>query len=212
MLKHDRRRPGRVLDLSNNNCSNNPQVMRILVRAATRQGIRKIIFKISEGTGFSDACAAAGIHECRKRRIWVGGYHFSDRENPSAEAKHYVAAARAAGLWRVGDLRPILDEERGPQARASAWRDEFMAEVWRLTRHHTNLYTFVYFNNWVGQNGALWIADVSSAPGHPRIPAGLHSWFMHQYTFNHRLLKAKVSLSVIHGRTNRAWLAQCCHP
>lgn len=175
----------RVADLSNNNGDLVPIVRAIAAQRRRRVNpIIGVIFKLTESTGFIDSHARAGIHEARRHRLIVGGYHFlhPDRDERQ-QAQLFVHAARECGLWKVGDFKPVLDYEIGADGHESAHRDEFYGEVARLSHHASLLYTGGYFNpRWLpprGHQSRNWWA---AGYPHYKQPLGLPAPLMHQFT------------------------------
>jgi hypothetical protein len=169
----------RVADLSNNNGD-----LALIVRAIAASSRRVnpivgVIFKITEGTGFVDSHAAAGIAEARRHGLIVGGYHFlHPDQSVKSQAKAFVTAARKAGLWHKGDFRPVLDYEIGTGS--DSLRDEFFHEVHTLSKHLSIFYAGAGFAAWSKlPHGCEWWA-----PGYPHyIPSkAMGAPAMHQFT------------------------------
>jgi GH25 family lysozyme M1 (1,4-beta-N-acetylmuramidase) len=187
-----------VADLSNNNGTD----LRPIVDALHAHGVRGVIFKITEGTGFIDKRAKAGIQRARHHGMIVGGYHFFHPESdPEAQAEQFVKAAHAAGLWHKGDFRPVLDYEVGSDGHESPKRDRFYARVHRLTRHHSLLYTGGGFN----ATGWLRAKDRHSrrwwAAGYPHYiqARGYGKPLMHQFTDRYPVGPYRVDMSRVLG-------------
>jgi lysozyme len=71
-------------------------------------------------------------------------------------------------------------------AATAAWAADVLGLMKRALGRTPVLYTFLAFahaGNCAGLEGyPLWIADPSSAPGHPRVPAPWGTWAIHQYS------------------------------
>lgn len=117
-----------------------------------------------------------------------GAYHFAHPGNdPVAEADHFLRVVRAAGL-HSGDVL-VLDHEVSDgtsPVHCSSWAQAWCARVQAAVGYSPVVYTFLSFareGRCAGLGSRpLWIADPSSAAGHPRVPAPWHTWVMHQYS------------------------------
>jgi GH25 family lysozyme M1 (1,4-beta-N-acetylmuramidase) len=199
-----------IIDLSSNNGPPGP-----LLDAAKAKGVRGAIFKISEGITFHDPVAREGIAHARLLGMKVGGYHFCRPDNgnsPQAEAANFVATAKKCGLWRRGDIRPVLDfETRHPTRHESAWRDAFYDSVLRLVGIHSILYTSPGFNHWIQAKRlqrALWVAHYGVKKPDP--VTGYGKPWLWQFTDLYVLGGRHVDANQVMGAVPAATLARNC--
>lgn len=145
------------------------------------------VLKATEGLGYNDPPFAARWKTLGQRGTLRGAYHFGHPKNdPTAEAEHFLRVVRAAGL-APGDML-VLDHEVSDgtsPAHCAAWARTWCQHVTDAVGRRPVVYTFLSFA-WEGRceglgGYPLWIADPSRGPAHPRVPAPWKSWVMHQY-------------------------------
>lgn len=145
------------------------------------------VLKATEGLGYDDPPFASRWKALGQRGTLRGAYHFSHPKNdPVAEANHFLRIVRAAGL-KPGDML-VLDHEVSDgtsPAHCAAWARTWCQYVTDSVGYRPVVYTFLSFAQEGRCEGLgtypLWIADPSRAPAHPRVPAPWKSWVMHQY-------------------------------
>jgi lysozyme len=146
-----------------------------------------IFLKATEGTGFRDALFPGSWKAAGDLGLARGAYHFAHPDSdPRAEAQAFLSYVKAAGLHDADMLALDLEDGRGmTPASVAAYGREWCSFVQAATGRRTLVYTFLSFaeaGNCAGLGSyPLWIADPSSAPGTPRIPAPWKSWAVHQF-------------------------------
>jgi GH25 family lysozyme M1 (1,4-beta-N-acetylmuramidase) len=143
----------RGIDVSNNN----GHVDWKKVRAA---GYTFAWLKASEGQTFTDRFFLQNVRGAQAAGLKVGAYHFLHNGNRAAQAKHFVALVRAAGLGK-GDLLPVVDVEQveGAPDPTPADAAAFADAVQRELRVRPLIYTFPSFTTCPSTFGCpLWIA------------------------------------------------------
>jgi lysozyme len=143
--------------------------------------------KATEGRGFRDPLFPVFWKAAADLGLVRGAYHFArPATDAAAQADAFLAYVRAAGL-QAGDMLALDLEEadgRSP-ADVAAWGRQFCARVHQGTGRAPLVYTFLSFaqeGNCAGLGGyPLWIADPSSTPGRPRVPAPWTTWAVHQF-------------------------------
>ena len=142
--------------------------------------------KVSDGNSV-DPKGAYHLAQATAAGVVRGAYHFAHPSNDSvAEADHFLGYVRQHGLLPGDMLALDLEVTDGePAARVAAFGRAWCARVQAQTGRKPLVYTFLSFaeaGNCAGLgNYPLWIADPSSTPGRPRIPAPWSSWAVHQY-------------------------------
>lgn len=144
-------------------------------------------FKATEGRGFRDPLFPAAWKAIGELGLVRAAYHFGHPlTDPQAQADAFLGYVKAAGLEH-GDLLALdleVNDNLGP-AHVSEWAREFCARVTAHGGRKPLVYTFRSFaeaGNCAGLGGyPLWIADPSSTPGRPRVPAPWKTWALHQY-------------------------------
>jgi lysozyme len=143
--------------------------------------------KATEGRGFRDPLFPAFWKAAGDLGLARGGYHFArPTTDATAQADAFLSYVRSAGLG-AGDMLAldleVADGRTPPQV--AEWGQEFCARVHAEAGRPVLVYTFLSFaqqGNCAGLGGyPLWIADPSSTPGRPRIPAPWTTWAVHQF-------------------------------
>lgn len=114
-------------------------------------------------------------------------YHFFSPSIPAIQQVHFFLDQVDRFGWKNGDLIACDAEvsEGLDPAEVDAGVKEFCDLVAEQTRANPWVYTNLFFAN-TGNlehlgNRPLWIADPSSPPGRPRVPAPWDNWTAHQY-------------------------------
>ena len=195
-----------IADLSNNNGS----LPLIVDEIAKHKNFAGVIFKITEGTHFVDTTAVAGIKRARHHGLKVGGYHFFHASQPTlAQARLFVNSAHRAGLWRKGDIRPVLDYEVEPDGHESSHRNAFYGEVHRLTGHNSILYAGGAFTTWLPApkgSHAWWAAGY---PNYVKNSSLGRPW-LHQFTDSYPVGPYRIDCSRVRGIFKRRVLNRNC--
>ena len=120
-----------------------------------------------------------------KKRI---GYLFAHPGADAAEtASFFTGEIRRLGLDDDDMVAVDLETSDGKTpAEVSAWGREVLSYLEHDLDRIPLLYTFLNFAETGNCEGMghypLWIADVNSPPGHPRVPAPWTTWAVHQYS------------------------------
>lgn len=170
------------LDASNLNGALNWSAMK------RQYGLSFAVLKATEGTGFRDPDFPASWQALKNLGLVRGAYHFAHPSNsPVAEADFFLGYVRTHGLAAPDFLALDLEVDDGLPPRAvSAYGRAFCAHLGAMAGRPVLVYTFIAFaeaGNCAGLGGQpLWIADPSSTPGRPRVPAPWKTWAVHQYS------------------------------
>lgn len=154
-------------------------------QSAIPAGVDFAILKATEGLTINDSRFVGwwGILRGKPR----GAYHFGHPKNSAIqEADHFLSIV--AHRLAPGDVL-VLDHEVNDgmsAAHCAQWAKDWCTRVKQKTGITPWVYTFLSFA-WAGNCAGLgsyplWIADPSSAAGHPRVPSPWKTWVMHQYT------------------------------
>jgi lysozyme len=106
---------------------------------------------------------------------------------PSEAVALFSDALRGIGLDDGDGVALDLENTDGlTPAEVAAWARAVMALLRHVLGRRPILYTYISFaqaGNCAGLGGyLLWLADPSSPPGHPRIPAPWTRWAIHQWS------------------------------
>lgn len=114
------------------------------------------IFKVTEGTGFTDGTAATMARFAKARGLMVGGYDFLHicGDNPTVEAQVFVSHLKADGLTGRKTFPGIGDAEFGGGCDARTWILAWVGEVRALTGRTPLIYTGAWY--WQPHLGAFW--------------------------------------------------------
>lgn len=143
--------------------------------------------KATEGNNFLDPEFANNwkfADDNEKGRI---AYHLLHPSQPGLQqAQFFLDYVEKAGI-ESGDMFAVdLEESDGKTPEeVDACAKEFLDYVAAQTKANPFVYTFIHFAeagncNSLG-NRPLWIADPSSPPAKPRVPAPWEEWRIHQY-------------------------------
>ena len=116
------------------------------------------------------------------------GYLFGHPSVSSAATVSFFAAEiRALGLRDTDGIMLDLEVTDGlAPGQVNAWAEMVMANLRRTFSRMPILYTFISFAEAGNTSGLgkypLWIADPSSPPGQPVVPAPWTTWAIHQYS------------------------------
>jgi GH25 family lysozyme M1 (1,4-beta-N-acetylmuramidase) len=165
------------------------------------------IMKATEGLSYNDGPFVGRWRTLAQRGTLRGAYHFSHPKNdPTAEADHFLRIVRAAGL-KPGDIL-VLDHEASDgtsAAHCAAWARTWCQHVTDAVGYKPVVYTFLSFAQEGRCEGLgqypLWMADPSRPAGNPRVPAPWTKWVLHQYGS-----PGGVDANVFNG-DRAAWLA-----
>jgi GH25 family lysozyme M1 (1,4-beta-N-acetylmuramidase) len=159
--------------------------------SATAGAISWAAVKITElepnGTKYVNQYAAADWDWLASKGKGRIAYLFG---HPSVSAastvSFFISQLEAIGLKDTDGVALDLEVNDGLTAsRVAAWGAEVQSELESRLGRTPLLYTFVDFahaGNCAGLGRyPLWIADPSSARGHPRVPAPWRAWAIHQY-------------------------------
>lgn len=150
--------------------------------AVKNSGIKGIIHKASEGTGFVDRTYAKRKAEVERTGMLWGAYHFMTRAPADQQAKHYLRSS----LWTPGaNMLLCCDwEPYGANTASLAQAKEFLRIVYEETGQRPVLYS----GNLVKEQGRgdpflcqhrLWLAQYASRP---QLPRGWTSYWMWQFS------------------------------
>lgn len=154
---------------------------------ARQHSLSFAFLKATEGTGFRDALFPAAWRAIGELGLVRGAYHFAHPgQDAHAQAEAFLSYVKAAGLGDSDLLALDLEVNDGHSpASVAAWGQQFCTAVRAGAGRAPLVYTFIAFaeaGNCAGLGGyPLWIADPSSAPGSPRVPAPWKTWALHQY-------------------------------
>lgn len=149
--------------------------------AVKNYGIKGIIHKASEGTGFVDRMFAKRKPLIERAGMLVGSYHFLNRSPPDQQAKHYIRSS----LW-TPDSNMLLCadwEPYGGNTASLAQCKEFLRIVYEETGQRPVLYS----GNLVKEQGRadpflcqhrLWLAQY--APRY-QLPRGWDKYWLWQF-------------------------------
>jgi lysozyme len=154
-------------------------------QSAIPTGADFVVLKATEGLKFNDSRFVGWWNTLRGKPR--GAYHFGHPSNSAVqEADHFLSVV--SGRLMPGDVI-VLDHEVNDgksAAHCAQWAKDWCARVKQKTGITPVIYTYLAFawaGNCDGLGGyPLWIADPSSAAGHPRVPSPWKSWVLHQYT------------------------------
>lgn len=141
-------------------------------------------------TAFANADAPADLAFLRQSGKGVIHYLFAHPDTP-AQATGQMFAARVRDLGLRDDEGIAIDLEvsngRSP-GQVAAWTQEVAAYLERELERPVIIYSFLSFiqeGNCAGLGSRmLWMADPSSAPGHPRVPKPWKTWRFHQWSIS----------------------------
>lgn len=152
--------PVRGFDVSNNNGH-------VDFAKAHAAGYRFVWLKASEGTSFTDRFFLDNVRRAKAAGLKVGAYHFLNQASASAQANHFAALVRKAGLGK-GDLLPVADVEK--EGVSPALGGAFVSALRHELGVSPLIYTFPGFANpWPSKFGCkLWIAHFGAS--RPTIP------------------------------------------
>jgi len=148
-------------------------------KAAYNFGVRGIIHKASEGTGFVDKNYKPMRQKCEGSGIFWGAYHYFRPGNIEAQVNHFVKTADPA----PGTLMALDHEERGCSA---ADAEQFLRLLEAKIGRKGVLYSGHLIKEQLGKNintylGScrLWVAEWDSSPTHQ---ASWKDLWLHQFT------------------------------
>lgn len=158
------------------------------------QGYVGLIVKANQGTGFIDGTAAGMIQSARKAGLAVGLYDF-DQDYTVAEARVFVARARALGIYpTTPNTFPLyFDVEFG-----SFSYPGLLAQIAYVHSqgYRVGIYTGQWY--WTPHAGCRWPQDVTAwLSGYPTapVPCGTRGYNAHQFT------ATPIDLSIYLGST-----------
>ena len=140
---------------------------------AKRAGVRFVIHKATEGTGYTDPGYAQRRAEVAAAGIVFGAYHFAKPTGtPEAQARHFLSVARPV----KGDMRPALDfEDPGFEgwsvARKTAWVKAFVDVIEQATGAKPIVYLPGTWALSSTLDCPLWTPRYSDAMSAPHVPA-----------------------------------------
>jgi lysozyme len=156
--------------------------------ALTREhSLSFVFFKATEGRGFRDPLFPAAWAVIGDLGLVRGSYHFAHpMTDAAAQADAFLSYVRGAGLLDTDLLALDLEvNDNRPAPMVAAWAQEWCSRVHAESGRKPVVYTFLDFarqGNCAGLGSyPLWIADPSSTPGRPRVPAPWKTWSVHQY-------------------------------
>lgn len=154
---------------------------------AKKAGVKFVIHKASEGTGWTDPAYKARRTEVGKQGLTFGAYHFAHPApgTAEAEARHYLATADL----KSGDMVPILDLEVNEHNMSidalTLWVHTWFEHVYAVLGFKTGLlYTHINLAS-VPRGVRLWVPRYSNSNASPVIPRPFHTWTMWQFTDGH---------------------------
>lgn len=138
--------------------------------AAHAGGLRAVLLKASQGTGFVDPMIAGNVARARAAGLLVGAYHFGTGDDPGAQAQHFLSAVRglnAAPMPLALDWEP---DTAGSSMTAAGART-FVGAVRQATGRSPGLYSGETGKQLLGDSvdpvlGAcwLWLAQYDDTP------------------------------------------------
>lgn len=150
----------------------------------------KITEHKSDGSTYVNPDAAADWAYLAEHNLGRIGYLFAHPgSSAQASATAFVAEMERLGVHDGDGVCLDLEVTDGlPPARVSAWAQDVTGLISRALSRPCIVYTFLSFaeaGNCAGLgHWPLWMADPSSPPGHPRVPAPWKSWAIHQYSIS----------------------------
>jgi GH25 family lysozyme M1 (1,4-beta-N-acetylmuramidase) len=145
---------------------------------AKNAGVKFVIHKATEGTGFVDDHYALRRGQVAKAGLIFGGYHFAHPSvsNGTVQARYFLNRAKLV----AGDLRPVLDIEPHSDrphlgcrcstvtaAQREKWVAAFAAEIVAQVGVKPIIYTPFDLEQ---RYGPLWVARYSNTNTPPQIP------------------------------------------
>ena len=202
-----------ALDCSNNNGP-------IDIAAAKKWGVKAVIAKASEGTGFVDPYFSGFREQCRKLKLPFGAYHFfRPGDSPTIQAALFC---KLIGKLERTDLRPTIDyETSSSQSAAQKVADikAFNAVVRKTLGCWPIFYSFSGFlpelelKETLGDG--LWLANYGPDDGHEHaypIPAPWRKVNLHQFTQHGKIPGHAGDVDLSYGKLSallaHPWLAK----
>ncbi|MDR0899182.1 MAG: GW dipeptide domain-containing protein, partial [Lactobacillaceae bacterium] len=160
-------------------------------RIMKNYGVKGVIVKVSEGTGYINPYASAQINNAKAAGLTVGAYHYSTYTNTSearAEANYFANAAKSLGVSSgavmADDLEDATTKVGGVQDNAMAFRNQLKADGFS----RPILYTYTSYVSQTGLNlsafgdATIWIAS------YPYEPSSSNLWYTQygMWQFNSR--------------------------
>lgn len=148
--------------------------------AVRASGIKGIIHKATEGTGFVDKRYAARRQAARDAGLLWGAYHFATAANAASQAKHYLKTSQ----WDERTLLCLDWEPYGANTMSLASAKEFL----RIVYEETGQRPVIYSGNLIKEKGngdpfltkhRLWLAQYSKTP---QLPRGFSNYWLWQYS------------------------------
>jgi lysozyme len=170
-----------IIDLSHNN-------LNVDVSSAQADGIRGILHKASQGTGFADPAYAARREAAKNAGLMWGAYHFATAADPVEQARFFLRTASPGSQDLI-----VLDFETNEAKPSNTMNLDqahaFIAAVQDATGTRLGLYGGAYLKQQVGsaidptlQSCWLWWSQYGPAP---TIPPNWATWTLWQYTDGH---------------------------
>jgi lysozyme len=168
-----------VLDLSHHN------IVTDWAKVAS-SGVRAIIHKATQGTGFVDPRYAQRRTAARAQGLLWGAYHFATSDDAAAQVAHFLQVVGEDPQCLLAlDWEPNTTRGQGTMSLEQARL--FLELVAARTGQKPVLYSGHLLKEQVPRGDAflsehrLWLAHYTSAPA-PRLPAGFSRCFLWQYT------------------------------
>lgn len=153
------------------------------MHAAAGAGLRGVIHKATEGTGFVDPRYTSNRRNASAAGLLWGAYHFAVAGDPQGQARFFLANARPDGATLLA-----LDLEANPQGGSMSIAEarDFVTYVHNATGKWPVLYGGSYLKEKLGNardpvlaNCCFWLAQYDN---HPTVPATWRHWTLWQYT------------------------------
>jgi lysozyme len=170
-----------IIDLSHNN-------QNVDVTRAQADGIRGILHKASQGTGFADPAYAARREAAKNTGLLWGAYHFATAADPVAQARFFLKVATPSPQDLI-----VLDFETNEAKPSNTMSLEqahaFIGAVQDATGAALGLYGGAYLKEQLGNAldatlQACWLWWAQYGPT-PTIPPNWPTWTVWQYTDGH---------------------------
>lgn len=151
---------------------------------AKKAGVKYVIHKATEGTGWTDPAYADRRAEAKSNGVLFGSYHFAHPQvgNAKAEAEAFLKFAAPA----PGDLAPALDlevnEHNMSEAQLTTWVAEWFKVVFAALKIEKG-FLYTRFNLRSKPKGVvLWVARYNNDNARPVVPQPFKTWAMWQFT------------------------------
>lgn len=166
-------------------------------RAVRRSGRRFVVLKINEGDLLEATTTTTRVEAIRKAGLLIGGYdyvHPKPGRTGAQEFQIHYQAARRVGLYRKGDMRPVLDLEcshfdtscQAGRRDTIGYVRSWVQECLRVTGQHPILYMGFFWRDEL-QDPLLTLGCQLWYPSYPTLRLVPRAWgaakvALHQYS------------------------------